>query len=85
MATRERNEHRFSYWEDLPNGGRRYIRHIIGRVTGYALYVKLVDANEITLSITQEIYDASGRLIAVHQKHPIDTGHQDIRESDDSL
>ena len=85
MATRERNERRFSIWEDLPEGGRRYIRRISGRVSGYALYVKLVDANEITLSITQEIYDANGRLIAIHQKHPIDTGHQDVSEGESGL
>ncbi|MCA0458981.1 MAG: hypothetical protein LCI00_33840 [Chloroflexi bacterium] len=84
MATRERNERRFSSWEDLPNGHRRYIRRIMGRVSGYALYVKLVDADEITLSITQEIYNANGRLIAIHQKYPVDTGHQDVSESEDN-
>ena len=85
MPTRERNERRFSIWEDLPDGGRRYIRHITGRVSGYAQYVKLVDVNEVTLSITQEIYDANGRLIAIHQKYPVDTGHQDVSESDDGV
>lgn len=82
MATRERNEHRFPVWEDLPDGGRRYIRRIEGRVSGYAQYVKLVDANEVTINITQEVYDTTGRLIATHQKFPVDTGHQDVKESD---
>jgi hypothetical protein len=27
MATREQNEHRFDWWQDLPNAGRRYENH----------------------------------------------------------
>jgi hypothetical protein len=47
-----------------------------GQVAGYARYVKIVDADEITVSIVQEIYDSEDRLIGVHQKYPQDTGHR---------
>jgi hypothetical protein len=38
--------------------------------------VKIVDAEEKTLRLVQEIYDAEGRLIGAHQKYLEDTGHQ---------
>jgi hypothetical protein len=78
VATRQQNERRFPNWDELPDGGRRYYEIKLGKVAGYARYVKLVDVNEVTISIVQEIYDDAGRLIAIHQKYPIDTGHQDI-------
>ncbi|MBZ0290856.1 MAG: hypothetical protein K8I30_24735 [Anaerolineae bacterium] len=78
MATRESNERRFLLWDDLPDGGRRYYAIKIGKVKNYARYVKIVDANEITISIVQEIYDNDDRLVAIHQKYPVDTGHQVI-------
>lgn len=82
MAKRDKNERRFPNWEDLPDGGRRYVRLIKGRQSGYAYYVKIVDANEITTAIIQEIYDDAGKLIAIHHKYPEDTGHQTIGSED---
>lgn len=78
MADRKDNERRFPNWDELPDGGRRYYQIRQGRATGYARYVKVVDANEITQSLVQEIYDESGQLISVHQKYPEDTGHQSV-------
>lgn len=78
MANREQNERRFPHWDELPDGGRRYYRIRRGRIYGYARYVKIVDANEVTLRLVQEIYDGDGRLVGVHQKYPEDTGHQTI-------
>jgi hypothetical protein len=43
-----------------------------------------VDRDEITLHIVQEIYNDDGLLIAIHQKYPEDTGHQDIQGEGDS-
>jgi hypothetical protein len=83
LSTRERNERRFPQWEGLSNGGRRYYRVIQGRVRGSARYVKEVDADEITVRIVQEIYDDDGKLIAIHQKYPEDTGHVDLEESEE--
>ncbi|MHB8750691.1 MAG: hypothetical protein ACYDBJ_16070 [Aggregatilineales bacterium] len=78
MATQQDNERHFPSWDELPGGGRRYyqIRH--GKDMGYARYVKVVDANEATISFVQEIYDGQGQLIVIHQKYPEDTGHQDV-------
>ncbi|PYL08534.1 MAG: hypothetical protein DME33_07200 [Verrucomicrobia bacterium] len=76
MASRAQNERKFKYWEELPNGGRRYIREFAGRAGGGARYIKEVDPNERTMRFAQEIYDATGRLIAVHEKFPVDSGHK---------
>ncbi|MBN1284127.1 MAG: hypothetical protein JXB47_01875 [Anaerolineae bacterium] len=78
MATRSQNEHDFPNWEELSGGGRRYWVDRPGRMRGFARYVKVVDADEVTISIVQEIYDVQGRLIERHQKYPVDTGHQVI-------
>mgnify|MGYP001323176983 CR=1 FL=1 len=80
MATRGQNEHDFPNWDELANGGRRYWVDKPGRVRGFARYVKIVDANEVTQSIVQEIYDNDGNLIERHQKYPVDTGHQSVEQ-----
>ena len=84
MASRKQNERRFAEWEDLPDGGRRYYRIRMGKVKGYVRYIKVVDANELTLSFVQEVYDDDGRLLSTHQKHPEDTGHQDVSVEEDT-
>jgi hypothetical protein len=76
MTKRQQNERAYPNWEELPDGGRRYWRERPGGDFGYCRYVKIVDADEGTVSFVQEIYDDDGRLIEVHQKYPIDTGHQ---------
>jgi hypothetical protein len=76
MASREQNERTFGSWEELPGGGRRYIRDYAGRAGGRARYIKEVDASEATVRFAQEIYDRDGRLVSVHEKFPVDLGHQ---------
>lgn len=83
MASRQQNERRYPQWLDLPDGGRRYVRTITGRDAGFARYIKTVDANETTTSIIQEVYDDGGRLIGIHQKFPVDTGHINVTGSED--
>jgi len=78
MASHAQNERKFKHWEELPNGGRRYTREFVGRAGGRARYVKEVDAAERTTRFAQEIYDASGRLVAVHEKFPVDLGHKQL-------
>jgi hypothetical protein len=78
MASRAQNERKFKHWEELPNGGRQYIRDFGGRSGGRARYIKEVDLNERTVRFAQEIYDSSGRLIAVHEKFPVDLGHKQL-------
>ena len=78
MASRAQNQRKFKYWEELPKGNRRYIREFAGRAGGRARYIKEVDLNERTVRFAQEIYDSSGRLIAVHEKFPVDLGHKQL-------
>jgi hypothetical protein len=40
MASRVQNERKFKYWEELANGGRRYIREFAGGAGGRARYHK---------------------------------------------
>lgn len=76
MATRMDNEHKFPHWEETPDRGRRYWRDVPGRRGRWARYVKVVDANEKTLSFYQEIYDRTGTLVEIHEKFPIDKDHR---------
>ena len=78
MASRFQNERKFRHWQQLPNGGRRYIREFAGRAGGRARYIKEVDANENTIRFVQEIYDPAGRLLTVHEKFPVDLGHKQL-------
>jgi hypothetical protein len=76
MASHAQNERKFKQWEELPGGGRRYFRDYVGRVGGRARYIKEVDADETTTRFAREIYDQPGRLVAVHEKFPVDLGHK---------
>ncbi|HUE96336.1 MAG TPA: hypothetical protein VMN39_06730, partial [Longimicrobiaceae bacterium] len=77
---RARNERVFGTWSELPAGRRRYWYDVHSRSGWRARYVKEVDANETTTRFLQEIYDASGKLREVHEKFPVDLGHQKLAE-----
>jgi hypothetical protein len=76
MSTRTQNEKKFGNWDELPDGGRRYRLDVAGRSGWLARYLKEVDAEDTTLRFWQEIYDDQGRLVEVHEKYPLDKGHQ---------
>jgi hypothetical protein len=76
LSTRAQNEKKFGQWEELTGGVRRYRLDVIGRLGWLARYLKEVDANETTLRFWQEIYDDQGRLVEIHEKFPVDKGHQ---------
>lgn len=78
---RQANERKFSHWENLPAGGRRYWLDLVGRRGWRARYVKEVDANENTLRFWQEIYDERGELVERHQKYPEDRGHETVQRT----
>jgi hypothetical protein len=78
MASRRQDEVKFRNWQELPGGGRRYWHELIGRSGWKARYLKDVDANEATVRFWQEIYDDQGRLVEVHEKYPVDTGHRKV-------
>jgi hypothetical protein len=75
MATHEQNERRFKNWVDLPDGGQRYWTDRQGAVSGFQRMIKVVDADETTLQLVQEIYNDDNILVERHQKFPVDTGH----------
>jgi hypothetical protein len=77
MSTRTQNEKKFGRWEDLPDGGRRYWRDVMGRHGWRARYVKEVDSAEVTVRFWQEIYDEGGKLVEMHEKFPVDDGHRE--------
>lgn len=76
---RRQNERKFGNWERLPGGGRRYWYQVSGHGGWMARYVKDVDSKEETVRFCQEIYDVQGNLVEVHQKYPVDLGHQKVR------
>lgn len=43
-------------------------------------YVKEVDDDEKTTTFYQEIYDDAGNLVEIHEKYPVDSGHQKVRK-----
>jgi len=78
VSTRAQNEQKFDGWEDLSGGKRRYYLEIPGRHGWKARYLKDVDSDETTLRFWQEIYDDSHQLIEIHEKFPVDQGHQKV-------
>ncbi len=44
-----------------------------------ARYVKEVDGDERTEKFYQEIYDEEGKLVEIHEKYPVNKGHQKIK------
>jgi hypothetical protein len=83
MAKRRQNEKEYPNWEELPGGGRRYWRDRKGRVRGFQRIIKIVDTDENTLRVAQEIYNDTGELVEYHQKYPEDTGHQIVKTEND--
>ena len=81
MSTRPQNERKFGSWEELPNGGRRYWFEVAGRRGWKARYVKEVDADENTVRFWQQIYNDQGKLVEIHEKYPVDKGHQQVQEN----
>jgi len=78
MGLKRRNERKFRSWESLPNGGRRYWRDFPRRSGGKARCLKEVDRNEKTERFWQEIYEVGGKLVQIHEKFPVDKGHQTV-------
>jgi hypothetical protein len=76
MSTRAQNDRKFGHWEELAGGGRRYRLEVIGRLGWRARYLKEVDGQETTLRFWQEIYNDAGRIVEMHEKFPVDKGHQ---------
>lgn len=78
MATREQNERKFGQWQELAHGGRVYWLMVAGRHGWTAKYLKEVGAEENTVRFWQEIYNEQGALVEIHEKFPLDRGHQGV-------
>jgi len=78
MSTRVQNEQKFGQWEELPGGGRRYWLAVTGRQGWQARYFKEVSPDERTQRFWQEIYNDQGKLVEIHEKFPVDKGHQKV-------
>ena len=78
MSSRNANERRFKQWTETEGGGRLYTRKVMGQYGWYARYVKEVDIDENILHFRQEIYNGQDELVEIHEKYPIDKGHQKI-------
>lgn len=68
MSTRSQNERKFSHWEELSGGGRRYRLDVRGRLGWLARYLKEVDAKASTVRFWQEIYDDRGKRVEIHEQ-----------------
>ena len=79
MSTRQQNERKFTHWEELPGGGRRYWYEVLGRQGWKARYIKEVDAGEKITRFWQEVFDGSGQLVEIHEKYPVDSGHRKVQ------
>ncbi len=78
MSTRVQNEKKFGQWDQLAGGGRRYRLDVPGRLGWLARYLKEVSVDETTLRFWQEIYDDQGKVVEIHEKYPVDKGHQKV-------
>ena len=81
MTLHAENEGKFLNWEELRNNGRRYWLDVKGRSGWRARYVKIVDKNEKNVLFFQEIYNEHGELVEIHEKFPLDRGHQKMKGS----
>ena len=44
--------------------------------------IKIVDKEETTIQVVQEIYNDDGLLVERHQKFPVDSGHEILVEEE---
>jgi hypothetical protein len=58
--------------------GGRYWLDVSGRLGCRVRYRKEVDVKEDTRRVWQEIYDEHSQLVEVHEKYPVNKGHQKV-------
>lgn len=84
ITKRQENEKKFSDFEELEDGSRRYWFEIEGRMGWKARYVKITDRDESTISFRQEIYNENEILVEIHEKYPYDNGHIKVENYDNN-
>ena len=75
---RTKNEKEFDIWMQKEDGGRIYSFEVAGKLGWKAKYLKEVNKEEITTRFWQEIYDQNNILKEIHEKYPLDKGHQKL-------
>lgn len=73
-----KNEKEFDTWIEKEDGGRVYSFEVAGKLGWKAKYLKEVCSEEVTIKFWQEIYDQNNILKEIHEKYPIDKGHQKL-------
>ena len=73
---RRKNEIEYEQWIKREDGGRIYSFKISGKSGLKAKYLKEVDFEEVTKRFWQEIYDERDIMREIHEKYPVDKGHQ---------
>ena len=74
---RQKNEKEFESWIELESG-RIYSFEVPGKLGWKAKYLKEVDAAEVTIRFWQEVYDEKNILREIHEKYPVDKGHEKL-------
>jgi hypothetical protein len=78
MASREQNERKYKHWEELPNGGRRYIRQFIpARVDAHATSKKWTKPT-IRFDLHRKSTMPAVVSLQPHEKFPVDLGHKQL-------
>lgn len=75
---RLKNEIEYESWIATAEGGRIYSFEIPRKSGWKAKYLKEVSIEEVTIRFWQEIYDEKNILREVHEKYPVDKGHQKL-------
>jgi hypothetical protein len=75
---RAKNEREFDVWIQKEDGGRIYSFEVVGKLGWKAKYLKEVNKEEVTIRFWQEIYDQNNILKEIHEKYPLDKGHQKL-------
>lgn len=78
LQKRKKNESEYDKWTEDEDGSRIYSFEIKGRLGWKALNLKEVNSEEITLRFWQEVYDEKNILREIHEKYPVDKGHQKL-------
>ena len=78
MSKGNQNEKKFGNWKQTLQGGRLYWLDVPGRSGWRARYWKEVDSTEATVRFWQEIFNEEGKLVEMHEKFPVDKGHQKV-------
>ncbi len=73
---RAKNEREYETWMQTEDGGRIYTFEVLGKLGWKAKYLKKVNSEEVTIKFWQEIYDQNNILKEIHEKYPVDKGHQ---------